>query len=43
MNFLLLLPIFACVTCCVLTAAILGRGASHRPGRLGAALTIAAA
>jgi len=43
MNFLLLLPIFACVTCCVLAAAIFGRGAPHRVGRLGAALTIAAA
>ncbi|MBW2287750.1 MAG: PAS domain-containing protein [Deltaproteobacteria bacterium] len=43
MNFLLLLPIFACITCCVLAAAIFGRGASHRVGRLGAALTIAAA
>jgi PAS domain S-box-containing protein len=43
MNFLLLLPIFACVTCCVLTAAIFGRGTRHRAGRLGAALTIAAA
>ena len=38
MNFLLLLPIFACVTCCVLAAAIFGRGAPHRAGRLGAAL-----
>jgi signal transduction histidine kinase len=43
MNFLLLLPIFACVTCCVLAAAIFGRGAPHRVGRLGAALAIAAA
>jgi len=43
MNFLLLLPIFACVTCCILAAAIFGRGAPHRASRLGAALTIAAA
>ena len=43
MNFHLLLPIFACITCCVLASAIFGRGTPQRAGRLGAALTIAAA
>ncbi len=42
MNFLLLLPIFAFVICCVLAVAILGR-APHRIGRLGAALMAASA
>jgi PAS domain S-box-containing protein len=43
MNLLLLLPIFAFVTCCVLSVAILAREARHRASRLGAALTMAAA
>jgi two-component system NtrC family sensor kinase len=43
MNLLLLLPIFACVTCCVLSVAILGRGTRRGSGRLAAAMTLAAA
>jgi PAS domain S-box-containing protein len=43
MNLLLLLPIFACITCCTLSLVILGRGVRHRASRLGAALTLAAA
>jgi hypothetical protein len=43
MNLLLLLPIFACITCCMLSAAILSRGTRHRASRLGAAMTLAAA
>jgi PAS domain S-box-containing protein len=43
MNLFLLLPIFACVTCCMLSAAILSRGTRHRASRLGAAMTLAAA
>jgi len=43
MNLLLLLPIFACITCSLLSLTILGRGPRHRASRLGAALTTAAA
>jgi len=43
MNFLILLPIFACIACCVLSVAILGRDARGSSGRLAASLTLAAA
>jgi len=43
MNLLLLPSIFACVTCCVLAVAILGRGARQTSDRLAATLMLAAA
>ncbi len=43
MNLLLLMPIFACITCCALSVAILSRAESHRASRLGVAMTLAAA
>jgi PAS domain S-box-containing protein len=43
MNPYLLLPLLACIACCMLTVAILRRGARHRATRLAGALTSAAA
>ena len=43
MNWFLIPPIVACLTCCMLTVAILGRGARNRASRLAAGLTLAAA
>jgi len=43
MNLLLLPPIFACITCCVLAVAILGRGARQPVDRLAAAMMLACA
>ena len=43
MNAYLLLPLTACVSCAMLTAAILARDAGHTTNRLGAALTFGAA
>jgi len=42
MDFLILLPVFACMICCALTVAILDRGAKNRASRIGASLTLAA-
>ncbi len=42
MNPFLLPPLVACIACCMLTVAILRRGAHHRATRLAGALTLAA-
>jgi len=42
MNLMVIPPVFACMICCALTVAILGRGSLMRANRVGAALTIAA-
>ncbi len=43
MNFLIILPVFACMICCALTVAILDRGLRNYANRIGAALTLSAA
>jgi len=42
-NAYLLVPLLACVTCAMLSVAILARDTAHRASRLGAALALAAA
>jgi PAS domain-containing protein len=43
MNLSILVPLLACITCCMLTVAILARGSANLSNRLGAALTSSAA
>ena len=43
MNLYLLLPLFACATCCMLAVAILVRDARQLGSRLGATLVLTAA
>ena len=42
MNVYLLVPLFSCITCAMLSVAILARDRAHRANRLGAALALSA-